>query len=162
MNIKEAILKNKNKAIWIDSVNFPQESILNTAAEALNKGYKIIQFYFKFATDKQNIELGFKLRQLCSIFDALLIVNSRADIAQIIEADGLCLFQNDITLTQARKLFHNDSIFAIYSVTLENVLEAYEAQPDYICIEQSNLISLNDDIKALNKIKLIELNREFL
>ena len=148
MKINEAILRNKNKALWLDSTFFSQEVVLNEAASALNNGIKIIHFYFKNATDKQNIELGFKLRQLCSMFDALLIVNSRADIAQIIQADGLCLFNNDMTLDQAKKIFHNEIIFAIYVETLENAIEANENKADYICLDLNKKTLLNDNIKA--------------
>ena len=162
MNIKEAILKNKNHALWLDCVHFSQEIALNVAAEALNNGVKIIQYYFTTATSKQNIEFGLKLRQLCSMFEALLVVNSRADIAQVIEADGLCLFKDDMNLSQAKKIFHNDIIFGVCVQSLEDLIYANESSADYICIDSSKIPSLNANLKALNKIKIIELNRKFL
>lgn len=162
MNLKEALLKNKKSALWIDSADFSHELILDTVAKYLNDGTKIIQFYFKNATDKQNIELGFKLRQLCSMFDALLIVNSRADIAQIIDADGLCLSDEDMSLDQAKKIFHNDIIFAKYIESLEDLIEANENKADYVCIDLNKSSPLKKNITSLNKIKIIEINRILL
>ncbi|MBR5304182.1 MAG: thiamine phosphate synthase [Candidatus Gastranaerophilales bacterium] len=162
MNIKDAQLKNKNKAIWIDSQNFCQDLILNTAGEVLNNGIKIIQYNFKTAPDKQNIEVGIKLRQLCSIFEALLFINSRADIAQIIEADGLCLFDDDMSLNQARKIFHNDIILAKYIETQENITEAIQNNTDIICINSAHKAALMNNMGTLNKVKIVEVDRKFI
>ena len=162
MNLKDALLKDKNKAFSFDAINYSQEIALNSIAQKLDCGAKIIQFYFKNASDSQNVEIGHKLRQLCSIYNALLVVNSRADIAQIIQADGLCLFKGDITPIQAKKIFHNDIILAMHIRNDQDAILAYENQIDYICADEDNKPLLNGKIKALNKIKIIELDRQIL
>lgn len=163
MNIKEILLKNKNKGILIDTGTiYSSDCILDKVADHLKSGIKIIQFYVKNFTDKQNIETAFKLRQLCSIFDALLIINSRVDIAQLVKADGICLFDDDMSIFQAKELLHDDLIIGINTNKLQNALEAQQNNADYISIEPCAYSSLKDNIKALNKIKIIELDRQII
>lgn len=162
MDIKTALLKNVKTATLIDIVHFSQELILNAAASVLNSGIKIIQFCAVTATDKQNIETAQKLRQLCSIFNALLIINSRPDIAQIVDADGICLFENDMSIENAKKILHDDKIIAIHAKTLENAIEAVNNNVDYVCIDSLIKPSLKDNLNTLNKIKIINLDRQYL
>ena len=162
MNIKELLLKNKNKALTFTCENTSQDLALNTAAAALSNGTKIIHFYTKTMCDSKNIELGFKLRQLCSMYDALLIINSRIDIAQILDADGVCLFDGDITINHAKKLIHDDKIISIYTTNLENALEAIKNKVDYICADLNNKPLLENHLNALGDTKIIELDRIIL
>lgn len=163
MNINNFLLKDKNKALLIETKNgFSQDKLLNTIAQALNNGTKIIQFYDKKITDKENVELALKIRQLCSIFNALFIINSRADIAQTVKADGICLFENDISIQQAKNLFHDKTIIAKYIISHKNIIEAIENSVDYICIDSKNKELLNCNIDGLEKIKIIELDRQIL
>ncbi|MBE7708797.1 MAG: hypothetical protein E7Z88_08855 [Cyanobacteria bacterium SIG27] len=160
MDIKVALLKNIKTAVMVDCTIFSQDIILNSAANALKNGAKIIQFYSKNATDKQNLETALKLRQLCSIFNALLIINSRVDIAQIVQADGVCLFEDDISFVNAKKILDENKIIAQHITTLENALSAIDNNVNYICINSNLNSSLKGKLEALNKIKIIELNRQ--
>ena len=163
MNIKEILLKNKSKAIDISKIDeFSQDKILNKVALALNNGIKIVHFYIKNATDKQNIETAQKIRQLCSIYDSLLIINSRVDIAQVVEADGVCLSSQDVTINQAQKIIHDDKIFCSYISSFENALEALENKFDYVCLDSDIDPSIKAKISSLKDIKIIEVDKEIL
>lgn len=141
-NLKEILLKDKYQALYIDNNS---ENILDKIALALNNNIKIIHFYINELSDSKNLELGFKIRQLCSIYDSLLIVNSRADIAKIINADGICLTKNDINIKYAKNILDKDKIFCYYG----DYEEFYHNEFDYLC-------SFNDDInKNCKFIKLI-------
>ena len=162
MNIKKALLKDKNKATSLYCAKFYQNTILDAAAKVLSNGEKIIQFYEKTASDKENIDTAHKLRQLCSMYNALFIINSRPDIAQIVNADGICLFDGDMTIKQAKEILHDDKIFALEINTLENALEGMKFNADYICITPETKKVLNDNLSVLNNIKIIKLDRQFL
>lgn len=160
MNIKKELLKDKSKAILIDSgLIYSSDFILDKVANELKKGIRIVQFYIKNFSDKENIETAFRLRQLCSIFNSLLIINSRIDIAQLIKADGICLFDNDISIKHAKQILHEDLIIGICTNKLQNAIEAQENNIDYISIDPNVYSSIKDNIKALNQIKIIELDR---
>jgi len=160
MDIKEILLKNKKKAVQISTgMVFIQDIVLNRIANELNNGVKIIQFLAKNATDQQNIDTAFKIRQLCSMYDALLIINSRVDIAQLTKADGVCLMENDMSIKQAREVMHSNLIVAKYSKKLEDLIDAAKNNADYICYDYGSKDALKSNFKALNRIKLIELEK---
>lgn len=103
-DIKKIILKNKKEYFFFDKNN------IDIAGNALAKGVKIIIFKPIF-NDKTNIEIAQKLRQLCSIYESLLIIHKRVDIAEITDADGIYLNKNDLTIEQAKKILHSDKFF---------------------------------------------------
>lgn len=157
MDIKKVILKDKNTALMINDPD--EDAILNRAANALNKGVKVILFYNKTLSDKQNIKIARKLRQLCSLFGALFIILSRSDIANLVDSDGICLFEYDLDFSDIRKIVHNnDKLFGMYVYSRENIITAKENNLDFVILEQNADIALAsalDNIDEIKKIKLI-------
>ena len=104
MNSKltELMLKNKNINLIVSSENIKDDNIfLNSVADALNNGVQIIQLKDKHSSPKRIVELGRKLRELTSLFDALFFINGRADIAYALEADGVHLEEEDLCVHTA-------------------------------------------------------------
>ena len=111
MDIKKALLKNKKEILNISFCD-NNEKLLDFIASKLDD-IKIIHFYIKNLSDKDNLELGFKIQQLCAFYNALFLVNSRADLALILDSDGIFLDKNDINITQAKKIIHaGNKLFA--------------------------------------------------
>ena len=79
------------------------DEFLDRVALALKNGVDIIQLREKSRPAKEIIELGYKIRELASNFNALFIVNDRIDIAKIVKADGVHLGQDDISLKLQEK-----------------------------------------------------------
>ena len=72
-----------------------------------------------------------KLRELCN-GRACFLVNDRVDVALAVDADGVHLGQDDISVDIARKIIGNDKIIGL---TVHNVEEATEAEKkgvDYV------------------------------
>lgn len=107
MDIKKALLKNKKEILNISFCD-NKEKLLDFIASKLDD-IKIIHFYIKNLSDKDNLELGFKIQQLCAFYNALFLVNSRADLALILDSDGIFLDKNDIDIHQAKKIIHADN-----------------------------------------------------
>ena len=124
MDIKEVLLKNKNESIIFDeNSNLNQENLLDTVAHYLNCGIKIIQYFDKSKSDKINLETAVKLRQLCSMFDALLIINHRADIAQLSKADGICLDDNDLSEIQVLEIIDDNKFIAFFDKNNPEIID---------------------------------------
>ena len=105
---------------------------MDKIAQILKCGVKIIQYREKNKPAKEIIKTGMKIRQLCSIYGALFIVNDRIDIAKILDADGVHLGQDDIPINEARKILGNDKIIGISTHKPDDALEAQKAGADYI------------------------------
>lgn len=81
--------------------------------DALKGGAKIIQYRDK-STDKQKrIHQASTLLNLCAFYNVPLIINDDIELALTINADGVHLGQQDMPLTQARKLLGAHKIIGI-------------------------------------------------
>ena len=78
------------------------------------------------------IELGHKIRQLTSIYNALFIVNDRVDIAKIVKADGVHLGQDDVEIDYAKEILGSDKIIGISTHERKQAIKAVEQGADYI------------------------------
>lgn len=71
---------------------------------AVTAGCPILQLRAKHLDDRSSTELAIELRALCSEAGSAFVMNDRADIARIVEADGLHLGQDDLRISDARKV----------------------------------------------------------
>lgn len=108
------------------------DAFLDAVASALKGGVDILQLREKNACAKKVIELGKKVRELCSLYNALFIVNDRIDIAKIVKADGVHLGQDDADIDSAREMLGENAIVGISTHAPEQALKAVEGGADYI------------------------------
>lgn len=149
MDINQIRLNNKNKYFILDSKFYNnQDAILDEIASKLNNGTQIIILNGNNLTDKNFIDSGNKIRELCSIYNALFIVIQRIDIAQIIHADGIQLEPNGIDIKHARELTGKNMIIGYFADREAEIKYAQENGADYIIYKN---ILLN---KKINKKKL--------
>lgn len=114
MKINQLRLLNKKEYLIVSSNKFSSDNdFLDFIASKLEQGTQIIQLDEKHFDDKKTIELGKKIRELCSIYEALFIINTRIDIVQITQADGVHLEEKGITPHQARELLGENTIIGI-------------------------------------------------
>ena len=95
---------------------FANNDPLLTAKDCLEEGAKVVQLRYKNAADAEVLALAGKLKKECRKYQALFIMNDRADLALLSGADGLHLGQKDLPVKTARRIFkgfigvstHND------------------------------------------------------
>ena len=130
-NLKQIFLNNKKEALLINRINNQSiDEILDKTGYFLKNNIKIIHFYINELSDNDNLNIAFKLRQLCSIYEAILIINSRLDIAKIVNADGICLKKDDINIKYAKNILDKDKFFS-YLIDNDNIEDINKF--DYIC-----------------------------
>ncbi len=66
-------------------------------------GCAVLQLRAKQLTDRDFLALALTLRAMCTKASVAFVVNDRADIARLAEADGLHLGQDDLSVNAARK-----------------------------------------------------------
>ena len=103
-----------------------------TARFALQGGATCLQLREKNLPDRVLLDRAHRLRALCHEHDALFILNDRADIAALAEADGVHLGQGDISAPSARRLLPDRCIVGISTNTITQVDQALEQRPDYV------------------------------
>lgn len=133
MELKKYLLADKKLYLVTNSDNFASDQeFLDKVACALKSGVDMVQLREKKRTAKEIISLAIKIRQLCSMYNALFIVNDRIDIAQIAKADGVHLGQDDIDIKSARDILGENILIGISTHKPEDAINAKNNGADYI------------------------------
>jgi thiamine-phosphate pyrophosphorylase len=109
-----------------------QDEFLNAVALALKGGIDILQLREKNLCTKDFVELAKKVKQLCDLYDVIFIVNDRVDIAMLAEADGIHVGQDDMKISDVRKLVGENMIIGKSTHAIEQAQGAIEEGVDYI------------------------------
>lgn len=133
IKMKKYLLDNKKLYLVTNSDSFDSdEEFLDKIALALKCGVDIVQLREKSKPVSKIIKYGKVIRQLSSEYGALFIVNDRIDLAQILNADGVHLGQDDIDIAHAREILGNDKIIGISTHCPQDALNAVKNGADYI------------------------------
>jgi thiamine-phosphate pyrophosphorylase len=82
------------------------------ARELVAAGAQVLQLRVKSGPDRAFLELALRFRELTSAAGCLLIINDRADLAELCEADGVHAGQDDLPPDALRRLFPDGIIGA--------------------------------------------------
>jgi thiamine-phosphate diphosphorylase len=100
---------------------------------ALESGARIVQFRSKRPERRAFLEQARSVQALCRKYDSLFIVNDAADVAALLEADGLHLGQDDLPPELARELVGDDMLIGLSVSTLPEAESAgHAAAVDYL------------------------------
>lgn len=136
------ILKLEKKKLFLitNSDKFlSKDEFLDAIASALQGGVDILMLREKIIPDNVIVELGHKLRILCDEFGTTFIINDRADIAHIVEADGVHLGENDISVQDAREVLGHNAIIGKTATNPDEVIQAVNDGADYVTIVSESM-----------------------
>ncbi len=133
LDYKKIFLNDKKLYLVTNSDNFESDEIfLDRVALSIKSGVDIVQLREKNTTSKRFIYLAQRIRELTSHFGAAFIVNDRADIAKISNADGVHLGQDDIPVSYAREILGDNAIIGVSTHCPEHAKKAITDGADYI------------------------------
>lgn len=104
------------------------------AAECIKGGADILQLREKFMDTSEIIKKAEKIRRLTWDAKVLFIINDRVDIAQIVNADGVHIGREDLSIGQARRLLGADKIIGATAHNIKEALSAQEQGADYVSV----------------------------
>ena len=126
-------LEKKKLVLITDSKKFiSKDEFLDATASALQGGVDIVLLNEPEIPDCVLVEIGHKMRMLCDEYGATLIIDSRADIAHIVEADGVQLDKNCINIDNAREILGPNAIIGISINTSDEAINAFNDGADYL------------------------------
>ena len=88
-----------------DRLLFDKNEFLNAVESALEGGVKALQLREKDLADEGLLELAQQMRALTAKYNSRLFVNTRADIAAKVGADGVHLAEDNTSITDVCKNF---------------------------------------------------------
>ncbi len=163
MKLNEYLLKNKKLYLIANPEHFSsQDDFLDAIAGALKKGADILELQTKNISPRKILEYGKKVRELCSIYNAMLIIQSRADIGHILQADGIKLEHDDIDIKSARHLIGAHGVAGMEICTKSDIKTALDENPDFLTI--SSKITDRELFKAVCdlNIPLFSINKNLI
>lgn len=110
----------------------PDDTVVQQVRTVLQEGVKIIQYRNKSDADSDVEEICIQLQHLCTLYGAIFIIDDRPHLAQKIQADGLHIGKNDISLQEARMIFPNGIIGVSCYGSVRKALEAQNEGASYV------------------------------
>ncbi len=103
------------------------------AAAAVSAGVRYLQLRVKDRPEAEILEIARNLKKITASTATLLIINDSPEIAAASGADGVHLGQEDMPLSEARKILTRPgAIFGLSTHNVEQALGAIALRPDYI------------------------------
>ncbi len=112
----------------------PDGKLPQKVEAALAGGVKIVQYRAKDTRPDERRQMAQKLRCICHLHQAKLIINDLPELAREVDADGVHLGQNDMPAVQARQLLGRNKLIGISTHGVEEALKAEAQGADYIAI----------------------------
>ncbi|HEY2487531.1 MAG TPA: thiamine phosphate synthase [Candidatus Binataceae bacterium] len=98
----------------------------------LQAGARILQLRLKETSGHDFLDAANRIGRLCRERGTIFIVNDRADIAMLADADGVHLGQRDIPLDAGRRVVGPDKVIGISTASVEMARAAEAGGADYI------------------------------
>lgn len=124
-------------------------NIINKVERAILGGVTVVQYREKKKSYDEMLEEVIELKKLCSKYNVPLIINDYIDLAKEVDADGIHLGQDDLSIEEVKDLF-KDKIIGISAHNLEEAIKAEESGADYIGFGAIFTTNSKDDAKILD------------
>ena len=115
-----------------DSTGFSEEEFLRRAERALMGGVTLMQLREKNKTTREYISLAAKVHALAQKYAVPLIIDDRVDVALAVDAEGVHLGAEDMTIADARRILGEGKIIGATAKTVPWALDVYSQGADYL------------------------------
>lgn len=118
----------------IDSLFVKESEMISTASTLIDSGAGIIQLRMKDSSDSDFLAMAKNIFSICMEKDVLFIINDRPDIAVLSGAHGLHMGQDDISVSEARKVTGESMLIGLTTHNLEEAAAGIKGTADYIAV----------------------------
>jgi thiamine-phosphate pyrophosphorylase len=117
----------------IDPGNRPERSHIDLADAILAGGARLVQLRIKRGSTRRFVEIARAVKTLTDRYRAILIVNDRVDVAQLVGAGGVHLGQQDLSARDARLWLGPEKVIGVSTHNLAQAQTAIESgAADYL------------------------------
>ena len=129
---KKKLLKNSRIYLILDKAACHQKNLKTILQQAIRGGIDIVQYRDKTSSTKTMIQDTLGLLRITRKQNVPFIINDRLDVACAVDADGIHLGQQDLSIPLARKIFGNTKIYGLSCRSIPEVLKAQKEKVDYL------------------------------
>lgn len=127
-----------NKLSGLYGITDPQllpdtDTLLSSVELALQGGMSILQYRAKSVPGREQITQAGQLKKLCQHYQAIFIINDNVELAGKVQADGIHLGRDDVSITAARERLGEKTIIGCSCYNrLDLALYAQQQGTDYV------------------------------
>lgn len=125
-------MKFDKKSLLLYAVTDGGECICERVKEALRGGVTMVQLRKKGHKTKGFINEAREIQRLCREYNVPFIVNDDADLAKLLDADGVHVGQHDMSAEKVREIIGDTKIIGVSAQTAEQAEEAERVGADYL------------------------------
>ncbi len=153
----------KGLYVITDEYLTPDDTVHSYVEDALKAGASIVQYRNKTKSDDEVEEVCRGLQALCRQHNVPFIIDDRPYLAAKIKADGIHIGKDDMSLSEARKIFPEGIIGVSCYGSIRKAREAQEEGADYVAFgsffpsptkPHSGIISINVLHKAKEAVDI--------
>lgn len=137
-----------------------KESLLEQVEQAICGGATMVQLREKNLEEKAFQDEAREMKQLCGRYQIPFLINDRADIACLVDADGVHVGQHDQSAAEVRKMIGSSKILGVSVQTVEQALLAKEAGADYLGVGAVFPTETKNDAEYVTREVLREICRK--
>jgi hydroxymethylpyrimidine kinase/phosphomethylpyrimidine kinase/thiamine-phosphate diphosphorylase len=147
------------KGLYLITDHNRDQRLVDRVQAAIRGGVKVVQYRDKESSNQEQQQMAEKLAELCRATGTTFIINDSTKLALSCDADGVHLGQQDMTLTEARRLLGPDKIIGVSTRTAEQAQKAEADGADYIAVGSMFQTDSKADAKHVGVERLREIRR---
>jgi len=91
----------------------PEKFFLSMAETALASGVSVLQYRDKSTDTNKRLNQASALKKLCDQYNAFFIINDDVKLAKQVDADGIHIGKNDLSLQETKEQLGNNKIIGV-------------------------------------------------
>lgn len=126
-------------------------TLMDQVKEALEGGITFLQLREKHLSKEEFIKEAREMKELSKEYKVPFVINDNIEVALAVDADGVHIGQDDMSVEEARKLLGKDKIIGVSAHNVEEAIKAQKGGADYLGVGAVCATSTKKDANVVSK-----------
>ena len=148
-------MKVDNKAMTLYAVTdrtwAKEVTLIEQVKQALEGGITFLQLREKHLAEDEFMEEAKEMKVLARKYQVPFVINDNIKIAKEVNADGVHIGQDDMSVEDARRLLGEDKIIGVSAHNVEEAIKAQNGGADYLGVGAVCATSTKQDANVVSK-----------
>lgn len=126
-------------------------TLMEQVKQALEGGITFLQLREKKLSEDEFIKEAKEMKELAAEYKVPFVINDNIDVALAVDADGVHIGQDDMSVEEARKLLGEDKIIGVSAHNVNEALKAQRGGADYLGVGAVCATSTKKDANVVSK-----------
>ena len=131
---------------WVED-----NTLMDQVKEALEGGITFLQLREKHLSKEEFIKEAREMKELSKEYKVPFVINDNIEVALAVDADGVHIGQDDMSVEEARKLLGEDKIIGVSAHNVEEAIKAQKGGADYLGVGAVCATSTKKDANVVSK-----------